>query len=76
MPNILVCYTYHQVALEGLSGEKNHQKSLKWQKITQFLTVFCSLTAFQASDMGLWRLVVIVGPKVITRTLVGVVGAI
>ena len=20
--NILVCYTYHQVALEGLSGEK------------------------------------------------------
>ena len=32
MPNILVCYTYHQVALEGLSGEKIIQKSLKWLK--------------------------------------------
>ena len=76
MPNILVCYTYHQVALEGLSGEKIIQKSLKWLKNTPFLTVFCSLTAFSTSDMGLWGMVATVGPIAITRTPVGVVEVI
>ena len=51
MPNILVCYTYHQVALEGLSGEKIIKNLWNGKKWVDFFCNFLFLCLRMASHL-------------------------